>query len=814
MSLDRYNDKRKFDSTPEPAGNLGTTKGNRFVVQRHDARKLHYDLRLEMDGVLKSWAVPKGPSLNPEHKRLAIHTEDHPVEYLSFEGTIPKGNYGAGDMEIWDHGTFEILPDNDPDQQLQQLARGDLKIRFTGKKLRGAFALVKMKGRNNDKQWLLIKKKDQFAIELPDNTGFPEEETDTSKEVKVKKLSTGTFVPPMLASQPKKIFNDPEWIYEIKWDGYRIIASIEHGKVELYSRNGNPYGKLYPKIKKSLEGLQHDVILDGEIVIVNAEGIPNFQALQNYDPVTTPGELRYYVFDMLYLNGHEMLNLPLLDRKSLIPEVIEDLDCIFYCDHVEGMGQAFYTRAIEAGLEGVIAKKKDSLYTPGHRSENWIKVKAIQTEDVLICGYTDSQNGGSIFGSLILGKMEEGALVYIGNCGSGYSNSEQKKLREKFELLAKETTPFDQKINLKGRKPNWLNPQLICKVKFSEYTSNGIMRHPIYKGLLAENKQNEETASVQDLVGGKSRKNTQKSDSGNVLELDGIQLPLTHLDKVYWPETGLRKYDLIDYYLNIAETILPYLVDRPQNMHRHPEGIRSEGFYQKDNENLPKWAKTVILESKSAKKDIEYLVCQNEATLLYMANLGCIELNPWSSRIGSLEHPDYTVIDLDPSQKNSFEEVIETAQCIKDILDKAKIPGFCKTSGSRGLHIYIPLAGNYSYSEARDFTKLICYFVQQRLPKLTTLERTIKKRNGRIYLDCMQNRKAQTLAAAYCVRPKPQAPVSAPLLWKEVKSGLRIADFTLSNMQERIAEHGDLFKAVLEEGIDMEACLNALDKLD
>jgi len=812
MGLDRYNAKRKFDSTPEPHGKAGTENKNRFVVQRHDARKLHYDLRLEIDGVLKSWAVPKGPSMNPDHKRLAIHTEDHPIEYLTFEGTIPKGNYGAGDMEIWDHGTFETVPENTTGQQLQQLARGDLKIRFSGKKLKGDFALVKMKGKNNDKQWLLIKKKDQFAIELPSDTGFPQENIETPKEVKVKKLSTGSFMPPMLASQPKKIFNDPEWIYEIKWDGYRIIANIENGKVELYSRNGNPYEKLYPKIKNSLEGVQHDVILDGEVVVVDAEGVPNFQALQNYDAVTTQGELRYYVFDMLYLNGHEMINLPLIDRKSLIPEVIEGLDFIMYCDHVEGMGQAFYTRAIDAGLEGVIAKKKDSVYIPGHRSENWIKVKAILTENALICGYTDSQQGGSIFGSLILGKMEKGELVYIGNCGSGYTNSEQKELLAKFNKITQKMSPFQQKINLKGRKPHWLKPKLICKVKFSEYTSNGIMRHPIYKGLRDKDQQNKKTPPgipPRD----NSNSSTQRGDQANVLKVDGVPLPLTNLDKVYWPETGLRKYDLIDYYLNIAEIILPYLADRPQNLHRHPNGIRAEGFYQKDNENLPQWAKTVILHSKSAKRDIEYLLCQNEATLLYMANLGCIELNPWNSRAGSLENPDYTVIDLDPSAKNSFEEVIETARCVKDILDEASITGYCKTSGSRGLHIYIPLAGKYSYAEARDFTKLICYFVEQRLPKITTLERSIKKRNGRIYLDYMQNRKAQTLAAAYCVRPRPEAPVSAPLQWKEVKNGLEINDFTLSNMQERISEQGDLFKGILEEGIDMEAALQLLDEL-
>jgi bifunctional non-homologous end joining protein LigD len=312
----------------------------------------------------------------------------------------------------------------------------------------------------------------------------------------------------------------------------------------------------------------------------------------------------------------------------------------------------------------------------------------------------------------------------------------------------------------------------------------------------------------------KNNKNSNtNNNNSNSLELDGVHVALSNLEKIYWPESGLRKYDLIDYYLNISDTILPYLIDRPQNLHRHPNGIISEGFYQKDNENLPEWIKTVVLHSKSTKKDIEYLLCQNEASLLYLANLGCIELNPWGSRTGLLDNPDYTVIDLDPSSKNTFEELIETAQAIKEILDAAKIPGCCKTSGSRGLHIYIPLAAKYTYAEARDFTKLLCYFVQQQLPKLTTMERQIKQRNGKIYLDYLQNRRAQTLAAAYCVRPRPHATVSAPLLWEEVKTGLQITDFTISNMPNRIAEKGDLFKPILEEGINMETALENLDEM-
>ena len=813
MGLEEYNAKRKFNSTSEPQGKHDANDQKRFVVQRHDARKLHYDLRLEMDGVLKSWAVPKGPSMNPDDKRLAINTEDHPVKYLDFEGPIPKGNYGAGDMKIWDHGTYSVLPEDK--EGLKQMARGDLKIRFSGEKLKGDFALVKMRSAKEKKQWLLIKKKDHFATDLAYD---PEVFTDShkpSKARKSKKLGSTQVVKPMLATQTDTIFNDPNWIYEIKWDGYRILAHITDGRVTLFSRNGNDYSEAYPLLKNELSEVVQDVILDGEVVVVNQEGVPNFQALQHYDSRTTPGELRYYVFDMLFLNGHEMTDLPLLDRKSLIPEVIEGFDHVLFCDHVEDMGKTFYERAIDAGLEGVIAKKKNSTYAPGYRTEDWLKIKAVQSEEALICGYTDSANGGSLFGSLILGRYEDDKLVYIGNCGSGYNNEEQQRLLEIFQPLEIEERPFTKKINLKGRNPHWLKPELICEVKFSEWTTNGIMRHPIYKGMRKDKNPREIQPQETISSSNSNKNNNQKTKSGstgtNSLELDGVQVEISNLEKVYWPESGLKKYDLIDYYLATAETILPYLKDRPQNLHRHPDGIKTEGFYQKDNENLPEWIKTVVLHSKSAKKDINYLLCQDEATLLYLANLGCIELNPWSSRTKTLDNPDYTVIDLDPSPKNSFEEVIEVAQGIKEILDESRVEGYCKTSGSRGLHVYIPLAGKYTYEEARDFTKLLCYFAHEKMPKITTMERKIKDRNGKIYLDYLQNRRAQTLASAYCVRPKPYAPVSAPLLWEEIKTGLKIKDFTLTTMPARIKEKGDIFKPVLEDGIDMSAALDRLE---
>ena len=816
MSLADYKKKRNFKNTPEPGADFSTENRGRFVIQRHEATRLHYDLRLEMGGVLKSWAVPKGPSMNPKDKRLAIETEDHPVKYLDFEGTIPKGNYGAGEMQIWDKGTFKAAAKTS-DNLEEQWEDGNLKIVFTGTKIKGEFALVKTKRGDKKNQWLLIKKNDDFSTDLDyDAEVFTEKKSqnkaDKKQEGKVRKINPSEFIKPMLATTGKKIFNDPDWIYELKWDGYRALAHIEDGKVDLYSRNGISFNSKFPKLVEDLEQVENNVILDGEIVVLNKDGISQFQALQNYDE-NTPGSLRFYVFDMLFLNGHSMLDMPLLERKSLIPEVIEDLDMVQYCDHIEGMGTAFYKKAIDSGMEGVIAKKADATYSPGYRTEKWLKIKADNSREVLICGYTTSE--GAVFGSLIMGAYEDEELKYIGNCGTGFSNEEQKALLKKFKSRERKTSPFSEKINLKGREPVWMRPDLVAEVKYSEITKTGKLRHPVFKALRKDKEPEEISAEeiIEDKTSEeKQTKKTSSKKSAESLEIDGIEVPFTNLDKMYWPDSGFRKYDLIDYYIQVSEVMLPYLKDRPQNLHRHPNGIKKQGFYQKDNEgNLPDWVATTEIYSESSEKDIEYLLCQNEATLLYMANLGCIEINPWNSRIDNLDNPDYTVIDLDPSDKNTFDEVIEVAQAAKEVMDIAKIDGFCKTSGSSGLHIYIPLGGNYSYDEARDFTKLLCYYIADKVPKITSMDRAKKKRKDKIYLDYLQNRRGQTLASAYCARPKPGAPVSAPLEWKEVKSGLKILDFNIKNMSQRIQKKGDLFKKVLGKGIDMEQAMQSLE---
>ena len=805
MGLDEYKRKRNFSKTPEPGADYDKNAEHlRFVLQRHKATRLHYDLRLEMEGVLKSWAVPKGPSMNPADKRLAIQTEDHPIKYLSFEGNIPKGNYGAGEMSIWDEGTYLPAGGGTEEDLLKMLRKGDLKIEFFGTKVRGTFALVHTKrGGDKDNQWLLIKKTDDHSTDLDyDAENFSEH---VSRET-VKQLKVTELIKPMLATKAPAIFNKANWIYELKWDGYRALANIKDGKVDFYSRNGISFKKKFEEIYEHLKSIPHDVVLDGEVVVLDKEGKPQFQKLQNYqkDP---SGELRFYVFDILYLNGHDIMHLPLIKRKSLIPDVIEDIPQVYYCEHVESMGKSFFEQAVENGMEGVIAKQADSKYIPGSRSDKWLKIKAMESQEALICGYTDSDSAAP-FGSLILGIHRDGELVYIGNCGTGFSDEDRRQLFDRFQDLITEKMPFQKKPALKGRKPTWLSPELVCEIKFAEWTKSGNMRHPSFKGLRFDKGPSE--IDKEKVVKVPKQKPAPKK-SGESLEIEGISVPISNLDKIYWPDSGLRKYDLIDYYLQIADHILPFLKDRPQNLHRHPNGIKEEGFYQKDTAGIfPHWLETIKVHSKHNERDIEYIMCQNEASLIYMANLGCIEINPWSSRKDNLLHPDFTVIDIDPSEKTAFDEVIEVAQVAKTVLDKAKIKGYVKTSGSSGLHIYIPLGARYSYDEARDFTKILCYFIQEKLPSLTSMERNVKKRKGKIYLDFLQNRKGQTLAAPYCARPKPGATVSAPLEWKEVKKGLDMKDFTIKTMPERIAEKPELFLPVLQKGINIEKALEAL----
>lgn len=807
MSLEKYNKKRDFKQTSEPKGKLAKEGKMRFVVQRHQASHLHYDFRLELDAVLKSWAVPKGPSLNPQQKRLAVMVEDHPVSYIDFAGTIPKGNYGAGEVEVWDNGTFEPVDKNHKKiteaAALKNLKNGELKILMKGKKLQGEFVLVRLK--KDEKNWLLIKHKDEFAV----NKNY-DAETATKENTKtIASIRHGKgnkikgFIKPMLASLSKQPFNDKDWIYEIKWDGYRAVSEINKKEVKFYSRNGIDFKDRFPVIFKALSKMEHPCILDGEVVLLNSKGLPDFQKLQNYEShLDLP--LIYYVFDILSLEGKNLKELPLIDRKQLLKKLLEDNELIRYCDHIEEHGMAFLEEAKEKGLEGIIAKEKNSNYTENVRSKQWLKLKNIQSTEVVIVGYTEPNGARNNFGSLVLATPQAKGWLYRGHVGTGFSDNLLASLFKKMKPLISKKSPFKEKVAVNG-KVTWLKPKLVADISYTEITKDKVFRHPVFIRLRDEKTSkniNEEV--VEELT---------QVENNVEMKIGTHKVPVTNRQKIFWPDEGYTKADVIDYYEKISKYILPYLKDRPLSLKRNPNGIRDEGFYHKDaGERTPKFVKTFKVKSESSNKTIDYIVCNNKATLIYLANLGCIEMNPWNSTTKKIEKPTWMVIDIDPSSKNTFEQVVDAALATKEILDAAGVNGYCKTSGATGLHIYVPLANKYSYKTVKEFAQIIAQLVTEKLPDFTTLQRSLSKRGDNIYMDYLQNRTGQTLASTYSLRPVPGASVSMPLDWEEVNHDLNPLHFTIENALKRIEERGDIFKKVLSETSNIKKALEKLTK--
>lgn len=842
MPLEEYNKKRDFSQTAEPEGKTENSAGKlRFVVQRHAASRLHYDFRLEMDGVLKSWAVPKGPSLNPADKRLAMMVEDHPFAYRTFEGTIPAGNYGAGEVEIWDEGTYEPLEKvkgkTDDFIMQQELQKESLKFVLHGKKLQGEFALVKIKNASEGNPWLLIKHKDDFATDhydaeentAPDSkvTAYlgNKKKSESSATPSVKKYADHnpalsgekkltTYITPMLCGSKDKPFSSPDWIFEIKWDGYRAIADLRK-EIQFYSRNGISYLEKFRKIANSLRLQQHEMILDGELVAYDDEGKPNFQWLQQIGDKPNLNVI-FQVFDLLWLNGHSTEELTLLQRKELLKEALVETEFIKYHDHVLENGEKFFQLIEKMGLEGMIAKKTDSVYQRGARTGDWLKIKKQHTADVLICGFTAPKGTRKKFGSLILGRYDDGELVFCGHTGTGFTDKVLTELHAKMTPLIIPESPFAATPKTND-KPTWLKPKLIAEIKYTEITSDHIFRHPVFLHL-REDLEPSDIDFVKDFKPeappAPQKKTVMKKDNETLTKFGKQEVKLTNQNKVYFPKDQVTKGDVIAYYQSVAEYILPYLKDRPQSMNRFPNGIEGMSFYQKDaSEETPDWIDTQQVYSESNDKYINYILCNDRATMAYLNNLGCIELNVWTSRVQTIENPDYLVLDLDPSENNTFDDVIETALAVKKISDKAEIKAFCKTSGSSGIHIYFPTGAAYTFDQVKDFAHLMMQMVQQELPEITTLERALQKRDkNKIYLDYLQNRRGQTLASVYSLRPKKGAPVSMPLEWDEVRTGLKPTDFNIENALERIKTKGDLFKPVLGKAFDMLKAIEALGK--
>lgn len=808
MSLEKYKQKRDFTQTAEPSGKKGAGNKFRFVVQRHQASHLHYDFRLELDGVLKSWAVPKGPSLNPSQKRLAVMVEDHPVDYITFKGTIPKGNYGAGKVEIWDNGTF--IPVSPAHKQitekeaLQGIKKGELKFALNGKKLKGEFVLVRLK--DQDRNWLLIKHKDDGSVntvydaEKHVGKSAPAKTIGSIRNGKAKKMKS--FIEPMLASVAKTPFDDKEWLFEIKWDGYRAVADIEEGEVKFYSRNGIDFSERFPAIATALTKIKHNVVLDGEVVLLNDKNLPDFQKLQHYENhLNYP--LIYYVFDILSLDGKKMDELPLTDRKKILKKVLGKNQAVRYCDHIEDNGVSFFEKAREQGLEGIIGKKKDSTYARGYRSKEWLKIKNVQSTEAIIVGYTAPKGGRTQFGSLVLANKKGRGWVYRGHVGTGFSNEMLIAMKKKMKSLETDQSPFKEEVPVNG-KITWLKPKLVADIAYTEITRDGIFRHPAFLRLRDE--KNVDTANEEVI---EEITDVKRSEE---LKVGKFNVAITNPHKVFWPDEGYTKGDVIAYYESVSDYILPHLKNRPLSLKRNPNGIRDEGFYHKDaGEKAPGYVDVFKVHSESSNKMIDYIVCNNKATLLYLANLGCIEMNPWNSTTAKPDHPSWMVIDIDPSDKNTFEDVVDVALVTKSVLDKAGVKSYCKTSGSSGLHVYVPLKNKYDYTTVKDFAHIVASLVQEQLPDTTSLERSLSKRGPKIYVDYLQNRSGQTLASVYSLRPVSGAHASTPLDWKEVNHKLHPSQFTIKNILARIEKKGDLFAPVIGTGMSMNKALKALN---
>jgi bifunctional non-homologous end joining protein LigD len=852
-TLRDYSAKRDFKQTPEPEPSSPSQRESDqpiFLVQKHDASRLHYDFRLEVEGVLKSWAVPKGPSLDPADKKLAAQVEDHPFDYRNFEGVIPENNYGAGTVMLWDDGTYEVEGASEraaiEKTVMRDLQKGHLHLILHGQKLVGKFSLVRMK--KEDKSWLLIKKDDAYATiddiltrdrsvrsgrsmqEIrdqrtsewhSDHAETPQAQPSPTSQASqpdlsdldlsgAERASMPTQVEPMLASLAEAAFDRAGWFFEIKWDGFRGIAETHRGSARLYSRHNLDYADEFAPIVRDLEKLPFEAVLDGEIVVVDDNGRATFELLQEYRD-SGKGSLLYYVYDLLYLEGFDLQKLPLERRKAILKQILPANNRIRFSNHVEEHGIALYKQALAVDVEGVIAKSKASLYRQGARSDEWLKIKTHRRQEAVIGGFTEPRGGRKNLGALLLGVYDAGDLIYVGHTGGGFDEKQLENLHARLQPLVRQTSPFKNTPPKTNAPATWVEPQIVCEIRFADWTFDGVMRQPVFMGL-REDREARQVRREKAEAGAQTqppKRFIPLVEQSETIIVEGHEVKLTHTNKVFWPEEGFTKGEVIQYYRAIAPLILPHLIGRPESLHRYPNGIQGNGFFQKDfHDELPEWVKRVRIESETH-DDIQFIVCDNEATLVYLINLGAIELNPWFSRVEHLDYPDLLLLDLDPNNR-AFDEIVKIAQAIHRILDEIEAPSFCKTSGQRGLHIIVPLGDQYTYAQAREFAHLVMRRTHELFPEITSLERVPEKRHGKIYLDYLQNRRGQTMAAAYSLRPRPHAPVSTPLTWEEVAPGLNPVQFNLHTVPSRVESMGDAWRDLHSRDLNMEKSLGLL----
>jgi bifunctional non-homologous end joining protein LigD len=887
MPLEEYLRKRDFKQTPEPAPvpvTAASGRSGRFVVQRHRATRLHYDFRLEIDGVLVSWAVPKGPTLDPKVRRMAVHVEDHPIEYFDFEGVIPAKQYGAGDVIVWDWGTWE--PEAPTLDGRKSVEGGELKFRLNGQKLNGRFTIVRTSGRGGSRpfegddgdQWLLIHKNDDAANPGWDAEDHPQSVKTgrTNDEVKAnrdaiwisqapaaiaeidlagaKPAPLPSKIDPMLATLATKAFDDDDWLFEIKWDGFRVQAVVDGGKVRILTRNLNDAAMYFPRLlgppSRWIEADQ--AIIDGEVVAVDDDGRPDFSLLQTKLGDKEASGLLYQAFDLLYLDGRSLLDVPLEDRKRLLRSVLKDHPRVRFAAHVVGDGVAFFDAAGKLGVEGMVAKLRRSKYEPGRRSGAWLKIKIRPEQELVVGGWTPGSGNARDLGAMAVGVYKDGKLRFAGKVGSGFTAAIRADLLKRMKPLIVDDPPFDPAPpkDYRGRwggdlrDITWVRPEIVIRAEIGGWTRDGQVRQTAYKGIdsgrdpktvaretavatttavraaeVAEPPKPEEppmtpTASTATKTFPSATKEELEAldalGTEGVWQIAGHDLKLTNLDKPIFeglpgkggkPEPPVTKRELIRYFATIAPTMLPHLFDRPLNLQRFPNGAGSPGFWQKDiPETAPKWLTRwheTGVDGRADRDANDHLLAVDAASLAWLGNQASFEIHAWTGKLPEPWQPTFAYIDIDPGEKTTLEETLVLARLYRTALGHLGVRGYPKTTGKRGIQIWIPIVhGKYDFHETSEWVERVSRAVGSTVPDLISWEWAKGARKGRARLDYTQNASIKTLVAPYSVRPAVGAPVSTPISWDELDDpGLRPDGWTIRTLPDRIAKVGDLFAA-------------------
>ncbi len=766
--LSEYRGKRDFGATPEPPPEPAPAAEEpdgrpRFVVQRHDARALHFDLRLEVDGALASWAVPKGPPLREGVKRLAVRTEDHPLEYLTFAAVIPEGQYGAGRMTVWDAGHYEA----------ELRADDEWKLVLEGRILRGSYHLVRTGGRGGKEEWLIFR-----------SSGGPAGPPDPAPRFRELR--------PMLASSRQQPFDDPGWAFELKWDGYRALALVTSDATELRSRTGRDLTGAYAELADLRRAVTlQEVVLDGEVVVIGEEGRPDFNALQN-----GRGPFTYVAFDLLYADGEWLLERPWRERRARLAEAVapEGSPRLILSDHVDERGEALFAAAAERGLEGIVAKRADSAYRPGQRVKEWVKIKSRPEMVATIGGFTEGTGSHrGTLGALLVGEPDEaGGLTYLSHVGSGFSHDQARRLWDRLRGTEVPESPFSNEVPSRGSAPRWVRPELRAEVSFAERTPDNRLRAPVFGGLVDDPGEGPDVPPGP--FGGQA--------GDRALEDGGRRITLTNLDKPYWPREGIAKGHLLDHYLRMAPVLVPHIAGRPQILKRYPDGIEGDFFFQHNvGDQAPPWMRTADLSrsGRSEEKTSRYAIVNDALGLLWLANLGCIDLNPWQSLADAPDQPTHVLFDLDPADGLPFARVVETALLVREALEGVGLRGYPRTSGASGMHVLVPIQPGPDWDAVRLFAQVVSEALVQAHPALVTTERVVAKRGPRVYLDAGQNGRGRSIACVYSVRPRPGAPVATPLRWEEVQPGLDPREMTMGAVARRVEREGDLAEGLLTD---------------